>query len=84
MTGSPSPSLEAAEGERGTQKVILGVNVFWTSLDASGQSIHAAEQYRVIISGKLIARQQQDKTIISYCHIITALMAYILFILLSG
>ena len=56
VTGSPSPSLEGAEGERGTRKVILGVNVLWTSLDASGQSRHAAEQRRVIISRKLITR----------------------------
>lgn len=56
MTGSPSPSLEGAEGERGTRKVILGVNVVWTSLDASGQRRHAAEQGRVIISWKLTTR----------------------------
>ncbi len=56
VTGSPSPSLEGAEGERGTRKVILGVNVLWTSLDASGQSRHAAERSRVIISWKLITR----------------------------
>lgn len=56
VTGSPSPSLEGAEGERGTRKVILGVNVIWTSLDASGQSRHAAEQCRVVISWKRIAR----------------------------
>lgn len=56
VTGSPSPSLEGAEGERGTRKVILGVNVLWTSLDASGQSRHAAERCRVIISWKLITR----------------------------
>lgn len=56
VTGSPSPSLEGAEGERGTRKVILGVNVLWTSLDASGQSRHAAEPGRVIISWKLTTR----------------------------
>ena len=56
VTGSPSPSLEGAEGERGTRKVILGVNVLWTSLDASGQSRHAAERRGVIISRKLITR----------------------------
>lgn len=56
VTGSPSPSPEGAEGERGTWKVILGVNVLWTSLDASGQSRHAAEQGRVIISWKLTTR----------------------------
>lgn len=58
VTGSPSPSLEGAEGERGTRKVILGVNVLWTSLDASGQSRHAAEQGRVIISWKLTTGYQ--------------------------
>lgn len=62
VTGSPSLSLEEAERERGTQKVILGVNVLWISLDASGQSRHTAEQGRVIISRKrTVGRRMETK-----------------------
>lgn len=44
VTGSPSVSLEGTVGGRRTRKVILGENVLWTSLRASGQDRHAAER----------------------------------------
>lgn len=83
VTGSPSPSLEGAGGERGTRKVILGVNVLWTSLDASGQSRHAAERGRVIISRKPDDQiADEDETFISRCQTVTAPIVPVVFTLL--